>query len=136
MNFWNGGELYGTPEYNSLHLLERYFAKYPEDADKVVLSIKGGVDVTTHRPNGSPEGIRQSLDNCISLLKGRKKIDIFEMARRDQDTPLEVTFGVIDKEYIQTGKIGGISLSEVRASTVHEAAKITKIVACEVELSL
>ncbi|KAK7992040.1 hypothetical protein PG988_000834 [Apiospora saccharicola] len=108
MNFWNGGEFYGTPEYNSLQLLDRYFAKYPEDAEKVVLSIKGG----------------------------RKKIDIFEYARRDHNTPLEVTFGVIDKEYVQTGKIGGISLSEVKASTVHEAVKITKIVACEVELSL
>ena len=30
-NFWNGGEVYGTPEYNSLHLLKAYFTKYPED---------------------------------------------------------------------------------------------------------
>ncbi|ETS78843.1 hypothetical protein PFICI_08696 [Pestalotiopsis fici W106-1] len=135
MNFWNGGEFYGTPEYNSLHLLERYFEKYPEDAGKVVLSIKGGYG-PVKGPDGSPEGIRQSLDNCLALLKGRKKIDIFECARRDHNTPLEVTFGVLEKEYVQTGKIGGISLSEVKASTVHEAAKITKIVACEVELSL
>jgi aryl-alcohol dehydrogenase-like predicted oxidoreductase len=34
-NFWNGGEFYGTPEYNSLTLLKKYFEKYPEDADKV-----------------------------------------------------------------------------------------------------
>ncbi|KAK8069590.1 Aldo/keto reductase [Apiospora phragmitis] len=101
MNFWNGGEFYGTPEHNSLTLLDRYFAKYPEDAEKVILSIKGGMGPSGI--DGSPEG---------------------------------VTFGVIDKEYVQTGKIGGISLSEVKASTVHEAAKITKIVACEVELSL
>lgn len=40
-NFWNGGEFYGTPELNSLTLLKNYFTKYPEDADKVVLSIKG-----------------------------------------------------------------------------------------------
>lgn len=136
MNFWNGGEFYGTPEYNSLVLLERYFAKYPEDADKVVLSIKGGCDLKTIHPDGSPEGIRRSLDNCLSQLKGRKKIDIFECARRDQNVPMEVTFGVIEKEYVQTGKIGGISLSEVRAETIHAAAKITKIVACELELSL
>ncbi|KAK8053644.1 hypothetical protein PG996_012945 [Apiospora saccharicola] len=134
MNFWNGGEFYGTPEYNSLQLLDRYFAKYPEDAEKVVLSIKGGMGKSG--PDGTPEGVRRSLDNCLKLLKGRKKIDIFEYARRDHNTPLEVTFGVIDKEYVQTGKIGGISLSEVKASTVHEAVKITKIVACEVELSL
>jgi len=40
-NFWNAGELYGTPERNSLHLLNEYFEKYPEDADKILLSIKG-----------------------------------------------------------------------------------------------
>lgn len=136
MNFWNGGEFYGTEEYNSLVLLERYFKKYPEDADKVVLSIKGAAGVAGHGPDGSPEGVRRSVDNCLKLLNGRKKLDIFECARRDTNTPLEVTFGVLDKEYVQTGKIGGISLSEVKASTVHEAAKITKIVACEVELSL
>ncbi|KAI1375682.1 putative aldo/keto reductase [Hypoxylon crocopeplum] len=136
MNFWNGGEFYGPPEYNSLVLLERYFEKYPEDADKVVLSIKGGVNAHGGGPDGSPEGTRRSIDNCIAQLKGRKKIDMFEFARRDQNVPMKTTFEVIEKEYIQTGKIGGISLSEVRAETIHEAAKITKIVAVEVELSL
>ncbi|KAK2042953.1 aldo/keto reductase [Colletotrichum somersetense] len=134
-NFWNGGEFYGTPEYNSSVLLERYFAKYPEDADKVVLSMKGGLRVDL-RPDGSPEGIRRSLDNIIGQLKGRKKVDIFECARRDKNTPLEVTFGVIQKEYIDTGKVGGICLSEVSAATIHEAVKHAKIVGVEVELSL
>ncbi|KAI0852907.1 putative aldo/keto reductase [Daldinia vernicosa] len=136
MNFWNGGEFYGPPERNSLVLLERYFAKYPEDAEKVVLSIKGGMDPNGLGPDGSPEGTRRSIDNCIAQLKGRKKIDIFEFARRDPKVPLSVTFGVIEKEYIQTGKVGGISLSEVRAETIHEAVKVTKIVGVEVELSL
>jgi pyridoxine 4-dehydrogenase len=49
---------------------------------------------------------------------------------------MEVTFGVLQKEYIDTGKLGGISLSEVRAETIHEAVKHAKIVAVEVELSL
>jgi len=134
-NFWNGGEFYGTPEYNSSVLLERYFAKYPEDADKVVLSMKGGLRPDLH-PDGSPEGIRRSLDNIIGQLKGRKKVDIFECARRDKNTPLEATFGVIQKEYIDTGKVGGICLSEVSAATIHEAVKHAKIVGVEVELSL
>ncbi|KAL2802665.1 NADP-dependent oxidoreductase domain-containing protein [Aspergillus granulosus] len=133
---WNGAEFYGTPEYNSLVLLERYFEKYPEDADKVVLSIKGGINPDTHQIDGSPENTRRTLDNCIAQLKGRKKIDLFEFGRRDSNVPLEATFGVIEREYIQTGKIGGIALSEVRAETIHEAAKYTKIVGVEVELSM
>ncbi|KAI0598245.1 pyridoxal reductase [Biscogniauxia sp. FL1348] len=136
MNFWNGGQFYGTPEYNSLVLLERYFEKYPEDADKVVLSIKGGMNIAVTGPDGSPENTRRSIDGCLAQLKGRKKLDVFEFARRDQNIDMKITFDVIEKEYIQTGKLGGISLSEVRAETIHEAVKITKVHFVEVELSL
>ncbi|EMR70263.1 putative pyridoxal reductase protein [Eutypa lata UCREL1] len=136
MNFWNGGEFYGTPEYNSLVLVERYLEKYPEDADKIVLSIKGGVNPDTHRLDATAEGTRRTLNDSIAQLKGRGKIDLFEFGRRDPDVPMELTFGVMDKEYIQTEKLGGISLSEVRAETIHEAVKIAKISAVEVELSL
>lgn len=135
-NFWNGGEFYGTPEYNSPILLERYFEKYPEDADKVVLSVKGAAGARLEKgADGSPEEVRRSLDACLAQLKGRKKLDIFECARRDHRVPLATTFGVM-QEYIDAGKLGGISLSEVNAQTIHEAAKITKVVAVEVELSL
>ncbi|KAI0872413.1 voltage-gated shaker-like K+ channel, subunit [Hypoxylon argillaceum] len=135
-NFWNGGEFYGSPEYNSLVLLERYFEKYPEDAEKVVLCIKGGLNPGTHQMDASPENTRRSLDACISQLKGRKKIDLFEFARRDPNVPMGETFKLIQEEYINTGKLGGISLSEVRAETIHEAAKHTKVAAVEIELSL
>ncbi|KAF7951102.1 uncharacterized protein EAE97_002653 [Botrytis byssoidea] len=135
-NFWNGGQFYGTPEYNSLTICAAYFEKYPEDADKVVLSIKGGMALEKFVPDGSPEGVRKSVDTCLALLKGKKKIDIFECARVDKDTPIEVTMKVLEEEYVKTGKIGGISLSECSAETVKRAAKITKIVACEVEVSL
>lgn len=131
---WNGGEFYGPPDYNSLILLERYLEKYPEDADKIVINIKGGS--RGYGTDASPENTRRSLDNCLAQLKGRKKLDMFEYGRRDPKVPLEVSFGVIDKEYVQTGKLGGIALSEVSAATIHEAVKITKIVAVEVELSM
>ena len=117
-------------------LLERYFEKYPEDADKVVINIKGGANPKTHRADGTPENTRRSLDDSISQLKGRKQIDLFEFGRRDPNVPMEVTFSLMDKEYVQTGKIGGVSLSEVRAETIHEAVKYTKVAAVEVELSL
>jgi pyridoxine 4-dehydrogenase len=61
---------------------------------------------------------------------------MFEFGRRDPNVPMEVTFGVMDKEYVQTGKIGGIALSEVRAETIHEAVKYIKVLAVEAELSL
>ncbi|KAE8151970.1 NADP-dependent oxidoreductase domain-containing protein [Aspergillus avenaceus] len=133
---WNGGEFYGAPDYNSLVLLEQYLERYPEDADKIVLNIKGGVNPETHQADASPENTHRSLDGCIAQLKGRKKIDMFEFGRRDPAISLDVAFDLIDKEYVQTGKIGGIALSEVRAETIHEAVKTTKVVAVEAELSL
>lgn len=136
MNLWNAAEFYGTPEYNSLTLLERYFAAYPEDADKVILMVKGAVGLDAHHPSGEPSEIRRSLDNCLKILKGRKKIDIFEPARRDRKVPLEITFGAIN-EYVEKGLVGGIGLSEVAAETIHEAVKTgTKILTVENELSL
>ncbi|KAM0260312.1 hypothetical protein ACHAQJ_002877 [Trichoderma viride] len=136
MTLWNGAEFYGTPEYNSMTLLKHYFTKYPEDADKITLIIKGGTNLATWKPDGSPEGIRRSLDNIISQLGGTKKVDLFSCSRRDPSTPLDVTFGVIQKEYIDTGKLGAIALSECNAATIHEAAKIAKIGTVEVELSI
>ncbi|KAK4110181.1 Aldo/keto reductase [Canariomyces notabilis] len=135
-NFWNGGEFYGPPEYNSLVLLERYFEKYPEDADKVVLSIKGGLNPATHQIDASPENTSRSINDSIAQLKGRKLMDLWEYGRRDKKVPLKDTFEYINKNFIETGKIGGISLSEVAASTIHEAVKYTKVLAVEVELSL
>lgn len=134
-NFWNGGELYGTPEYNSLHLLKEYFTKYPEDADKVVLSIKGGIHPVKHIPDGSEEGIRTSIDNCLAVLDGKKKLDLFECARVDPNTPIEETMKYIWR-YVEEGKLGGICLSEVGPDTIRRAAKVVKISGVEVEFSI
>jgi pyridoxine 4-dehydrogenase len=72
-NNWNGGELYGPPDANSLQLLNAYFEKYPEDAEKVVLSIKGGLVPGQMRPDGS-----QKIDECLKWLDGKKSLDLFE----------------------------------------------------------
>lgn len=135
LNVWNGAEFYGTPQYNSMTLLKHYFTKYPEDADKVILVMKGGMDLTTHKSDGTPEGIRRSMDNIISQLGGTKKVDLFSVSRRDPEVSLDITFGVLQKEYIDTGKLGGVYLSECGPETIHEAAKHAKICAAEVELS-
>lgn len=133
-NFWNGGEFYGTPDYNSLHLLSRYFEKYPADAEKVVLSIKGGLSANMV-PDGSEKNVRRSVDACLAMLEGKKKLDIFECARVDPKTPVETTVEVL-ATYVKEGKLGGISLSEVKAETIRRAHKVHPICSVEVELSL
>jgi pyridoxine 4-dehydrogenase len=133
-NFWNGGELYGTPEHNSLHLLNRYFTEYPEDAEKVVISIKGCAG-PNFVPDGSEEGVRRSVDNCVKLLGGKKTLDLFQCARVDPKTPIETTIAAL-AACVKEGKIKGISLSEVRAETIRRAHKVHPICGVEVEFSL
>lgn len=127
--------MYGTPEHNSLHLLHDYFAKYPADAEKVVLSIKGGMVPGELRPDGSEKNVRRSVDECLRVLDGTKFLDLFECSRVDPRTPLETSVAVL-AEYVRAGKIGGISLSEVNADEIRRAAKVHPIAAVEVEMSL
>ncbi|KAI9722292.1 MAG: hypothetical protein M1812_001764 [Candelaria pacifica] len=133
-NLWNGGELYGPPDKNSLHLLNQYFTKYPEDAEKVVINIKGGIGANM-MPDGTEEGVQKSVDNCLNILDGKKHLDIFECARVDPKTPIETTIAALAK-YVKAGKISGISLSEVRAETIRRAHKVHPICSVEVEFSL
>jgi len=133
---WNGGEVYGTPQRNSLHLVNEYFTKYPEDADKVILCIKSGVNPKNMmEAQQDREGIRKRIDHCLKVLDGKKKLDLFEVARQDAKTPVETTIAAI-AEYVKEGKVGGISLSEVGAETIRRAAKVHPIASVEVELSL
>lgn len=135
-NFWNGGEIYGTPEFNSCHLLHEYFTKHnPSAADKVLLSIKGGINPGTHRPDGTKAGVRRSVEECLRVLGGVKKLDIFECARKDPGVEIEETVEAL-AELVKEGKIGGIGLSEVKAETIARAHKVHPIAAVEVELSL
>lgn len=134
-NLWNGGELYGKPHANSLHLLNRYFTKYPEDADKVVLSIKGSISPTKFAPDNSEKNIRRSIDECLKVLDCKKFLDLFEPARQDPNVPLEETINAM-ASYIKEGRLGGISLSEVNEHQIRNAEKIHKVAAVEVEMSL
>ncbi|TKA28707.1 hypothetical protein B0A50_03035 [Salinomyces thailandicus] len=135
-NFWNGGEIYGKAERNSLHLLREYFEKYPEDVTKVVISIKGGCEPDALKPNGSAENTKRSINECIEQLgKVGKKLDLWEAARVDQGTPIEVTMRTA-KDFVDSGKLGGISLSECSEDTIRRAARVAKIEAVEVEFSL
>lgn len=120
--------MYGTPEYNSMTLLDRYFAKYPEDAGKATLIIKGGAHPATV--------IYKSADNILAQLGPNKKLDMFGLGRRDHPVTLETTLGALQREYVDTDKIGGITLSQCSAATIHEAARHIKVTAVEVELSI
>lgn len=99
-----------------------------------MLSIKGAFDIKTG-PNGSPEGIRASVEEAFKVLGGTKTIDVFECARRDLNIPVEISVETL-AELVKEGKIGGIGLSEVGANTIRKAHAVHPISAVEIELSL
>lgn len=75
------------------------------------------------------------MDNCLKILAGHKKLDLYQCSRVDPETPIEDTVNAL-AELVKEGKIGGISLSEVSANTIRRAVKVHKISAVEVEVSL
>lgn len=135
-NYFNGGEFYGPPNRNSLTLLRSYFEKYPKDASKIVLNVKGGM-TPAFAPDGSKEGIAGSIDRVLSMLGPLGHVNQFEAARKDPNVGYEsVTLKTI-QSYVEEGKIDGISVSEISAATLRSAVKAGyKITALEVELSL
>lgn len=133
---WNGGIFYGTPENNSLTLLRKYFEKYPEDASKVEINIKGCTVPGKIEPDGSKEAVFRDVQQAIELLPPHiKKIDMFEPARVDKNVPLEETINAL-KECQDKGWIGGVALSEPSADTIRKASKIIKVLAVETEVGL
>lgn len=131
-NYWDAAAYYGTPDDNTLTLLAKYFERYPEDADKVLLNVKGCFNGV---PDGSTEGVKRSVEHCLKCLDGKVKIHQFAPGRKDRNVDIEVTVRAID-EYVKAGKIGGVGLSEVSAATLRRAAKVTKITSVEVAVSL
>lgn len=116
--------------------MNRYFTKYPEDADKVVLSIKTGlVDRREMKMDCSATGLRKSADNAIAILDGKKKIDIFGLARIDPNVPVEESVKALE-ELKKEGKFDGIQITEVAAETIRRAASVGTIDMVEAEANL
>ncbi|OKL64628.1 hypothetical protein UA08_00942 [Talaromyces atroroseus] len=137
MNLWNGSDFYGTPENNSLHLINRYLKAYPEDAEKFVVCIKSGLlDIRTFEMDCSAKGLRDFVQKALDAAKDTMtKIDVFGLARIDPNVPVEESVKAL-AELREEGKIGGIQLTEVRAETIRRAASVTKIDMVEAEVSL
>jgi pyridoxine 4-dehydrogenase len=94
-NLWNGGEFYGLPDANSLHLLNHYFTKYPEDKEKVVICMKGAFTIQPMAVDNSPENVRRSIDKCLKILDDKVFLDIWEPAQIDPKVDIEITVEAI-----------------------------------------
>lgn len=135
--FFNSGEFYGNLPDNAtdnLKLLKAFWEKYPECRKKMIISVKGGVDLTNLSPDSSKENIEKSINNILSFMSDGY-LDIFECARVDPKVEIEDLISYITP-FIAAGKVGGIALSECGAETINRAAKVHKISGVEVEYSI
>ena len=118
------GEFYGQDfSAVNIELVARFFEKYPDYADRVFLSVKGGLLPEQLAVDGSRENLRRSVDDILKALRGTKKLDLFEPARRDPNYEIEHYAEVLN-ELVKEGKFDYIGLSEVGAETVRRAHKV------------
>ncbi|KAI1486031.1 NADP-dependent oxidoreductase domain-containing protein [Biscogniauxia mediterranea] len=121
---WSSSSIYGIPPEPptaDLLLLRRYFQKYPEDARKVTLFIR--------------EEMRAIWEECNQMIGGVKYIDIFGPARMNRKIPAEETIGAL-KKLQDEGKVGAVSLSELRVETIRRASAVCPIRFAVIEFSL
>ncbi|QRV86075.1 aldo/keto reductase family protein [Ceratobasidium sp. AG-Ba] len=136
--FLNSAEFYGPSEDRTanLTLLNNFFTKYPEYAERTVLSVKGALSIGSagFEVDASEAGIERSIKNIAEKLGPNKKIDVFECARVDPNVPVEITMKALNKQ-VESGNIGAIGISECSAATLERASKVAKIAAVEIEVS-
>lgn len=135
--FWNSGSFYNMPDspLANLKLIRRYFDKYPEDASKISLSIKTGLNLKTHQVEVKPEDLRTQIDEILDVLGDSIKIAIIEPCRIDKNIPLEDIISTI-ADYAKAGKIGGVGLTECSAESIRKAHAVYPLSAVEVEFSM
>ena len=123
-SYFTIGEFYGQGfTVANLELIARFFEKYPEYTDRAFLSVKGGLAAGGIEVDGSRDNLRRSVDNIIKTLRGTKRLDLFEPARRDPNYEIEHYAEVLN-EMVKEGKFDYIGLSEVGAETVRRAHKV------------
>lgn len=134
--FLNSGDFYAMDHgTGNLEMLARFFAKYPEYADRTFLSVKGGFDWTkTFGPNSSLEFLRAGVDNILRVLGPHKKLDLFEPARVDKTVGIEQLMRNL-AVLVAEGKFAHVGLSEVRAETLRVAHAIHPVTAVEIEVN-
>lgn len=148
----DAGQFYGpqSDPHANLKLVKRYFDKYPDDKDKVLLCVKGGFDLFS--PGGYAEkgfaGMNPLTDldklrESVKLIRqelgsdaGGKDIDLWEPARY----PKNVDVGEMTRKHIalrDEGLFRGLALSEVGGKTIREAWEASKggVAAVEIEYS-
>ncbi len=134
ITFWDTADMYGP------YINEELIGKALKGRRNIItLATKFGIVRNTENPtirgiNGKPDYVQASCEGSLKRLN-IETIDVYYLHRKDPNTPIEETVGAMSK-LVQQGKIRGIGLSEVSASTLKKAHAVHPITAVQTEYSL
>jgi pyridoxine 4-dehydrogenase len=98
--------------------------------DSVVVATKGG-----YSPGeGRPDVLRAQIEESLRRLRA-DTIDLYYLHRVDPDTPFEQSLGAI-KEFVDSGRIRHVGLSQVGVEQVERAREILPIAAVQNQYNL
>lgn len=131
------GDFYGMG-HNELLINEALRTAPTAAREQALTSVKFGALRTVEGGftgyDGRPEAVKNFLAYSLQRL-GRDHIDIYRIARVDENVPIEETVGAI-AEAVQAGHVRHIGLSEVGADTLRRAAAVAPISDLQIEYSL
>jgi len=133
-----GVTMLDTAEMYGPHINEELVGRAVADRrDDVVIATKFGIQAGAdggRRLDSRPETVRRSVEGSLQRL-GTDRIDLYYQHRKDPDTPIEDTVGVL-ADLIGEGKILHYGLSEAGEETLRRAHAVHPVTALETEYSL
>jgi pyridoxine 4-dehydrogenase len=91
-----------------------------------IVATKGGYGGAGH---GRPEVLRREMDESLRRLR-TERIALYYLHRVDPETPIEDSLGAI-KEYVDSGRIGHVGLSQVDIAQIERARRVVPIAAVQ-----
>ena len=134
INFWDTADMYGP------YINEELVGKALKGIrNQITLATKFGILRDPVNPakrgfSGKPDYVKSSCEGSLKRLD-TEVIDLYYLHRVDAATPIEETVGAMG-QLVTEGKVRGIGLSEVSASTLRKAHATFPISAVQSEYSL
>lgn len=133
VTFFDTADIYG---YGDNERLLSDFLR--ENRAEVTIATKFGIVRQREKPgmgiDTSPDYVRSAVDASLSRL-GIEQIDLIYTHRLDGVTQIEDTVGAM-AELVQAGKVRGVGLCEVSATTLRRAHAVQPLAAVQAEYSL
>ncbi|MDX8567129.1 aldo/keto reductase [Elizabethkingia sp. HX XZB] len=139
INFWDTADMYANGKNEEL--ISKVLVP---NRDKIFIATKFGFRFKNDEAgpsnsantyfDGSPEWIRQAVDNSLRRLK-IDTIDLYYAHRIDPNVPVEETVGAM-AELVKAGKVRYLGLSEASVESIRKANAIYPIAALQSEYSL